>query len=82
MDQHSIRDMREEALLSGRGAKSLVSVEPDMKLQEVVETLFNKKCSMAPIVTVDSESGRVGWPLRLFWSLWFFPPLNLDPCHY
>ncbi|CAD7699648.1 unnamed protein product [Ostreobium quekettii] len=59
MDRHSIRDMREEMAHKCPGVKSLVYVEPDMKLQEVVQTLFSKKCSMAPIVTVDTESGQI-----------------------
>lgn len=59
MDLHSIRTVREEARLQGRAIKELVYVEPEFKLQQVIDTLLEKKCSMAPIVTVDQDTERV-----------------------
>lgn len=59
MDLHSIRTVREEARIQGRSIKELVYVEPEFKLQQVIDTLLDKKCSMAPIVTVDQDSERV-----------------------
>jgi hypothetical protein len=67
MDAHTIRGMREEAALQGRGPKSLVHVQPDDDLGKVVRRLFENKCSMAPILSCDpgglevSGAGQGSW---------------------
>lgn len=45
--------MREESTLEGRPPKPLVYVRTADKLATVVRTLFQHKCSMAPILTAD-----------------------------
>lgn len=59
MDRHSIRWMRDDGEDSGRPLKRFVYVEPDFKLQQVMSVLLDNRCSMAPIVTVDPDTGRV-----------------------
>jgi hypothetical protein len=49
--------MREESSLEGRPPKPLVFVRPSDSLARVVRTLFQHKCSMAPIL-----SGEPGQP--------------------
>eukprot|EP00775_Hariotina_reticulata_P003066 gene3066-3346_t len=63
MDAHTIRGMREECGLEGRTPKPLVYVRPQDNLAKVVRTLFDNKCSMAPILScdpADPPSGRPG----------------------
>lgn len=45
--------MREECVLEGRPPKPLIYVRTTDKLATVVRTLFENKCSMAPILTAD-----------------------------
>jgi hypothetical protein len=45
--------MREECTLEGRAPKPLVYVRTADKLATVVRTLFEHKCSMAPILSAD-----------------------------
>jgi hypothetical protein len=54
--------MREECALEGRPPKPLVYVRTTDKLATVVRTLFEHKCSMAPILTAD-PGDRPGSPL-------------------
>jgi hypothetical protein len=69
-----IRGMREESALEGRTPKPLVYVRPQDNLAKVVRTLFDNKCSMAPILSCDPAdpssgettagglgAGGVGW---------------------
>lgn len=63
MDQHTIRGLREQLAAEGRERRNLVSLSPADSLANVVKTLFDKHCSMAPILTVDdtdSESNFEG----------------------
>lgn len=48
-----IRGMREECCLEGRPPKPLVYVRPSDNLAKVVRTLFDHKCSMAPILSAE-----------------------------
>jgi len=45
--------MRDECTLEGRPPKPLIYVRTTDKLATVVRTLFENKCSMAPILTAD-----------------------------
>ncbi len=57
-NKYTCRGLREEAGLEGREPKQLVYARPDDDLLKVVGTLFQNKCSMAPILS--SESGASG----------------------
>lgn len=50
MDQHTIRGLREELISEGRPPKRLVHVSPADSLAQVVQTLFENHCSMAPVI--------------------------------
>lgn len=53
MDSLTIQDMREQSTADGRPPKQLVYVRPDDSMQEVIQQLFDNRCSMAPVVTSD-----------------------------
>jgi hypothetical protein len=57
-----IRAMREECALEGRPPKPLIYVRTADKLATVVRTLFEHKCSMAPILSAD-HGDNPGSPL-------------------
>ncbi len=46
-------------MLEGREPKPLVYVRPDDDLGQVVRTLSNNKCSLAPILTCDPGGPEV-----------------------
>jgi 5'-AMP-activated protein kinase regulatory gamma subunit len=50
MDQHTIRGLREEMTAEGRPPKGLVSVAPGNSLAQVVRTMYENHCSMAPVL--------------------------------
>jgi len=50
MDQHTIRGLREEMAAEGRPSKALVSVAPGNSLAQVVRTMYENHCSMAPVL--------------------------------
>ena len=50
MDQHTIRGLREEMTAEGRPPKLLVSVAPGNSLAQVVRTMYENHCSMAPVL--------------------------------
>ena len=50
MDQHTIRGLREELSAEGRPPKSLVHVSPKDSLAQVVRTMYDNHCSMAPVL--------------------------------
>lgn len=60
MDQHTIRGLREEMRKEGRPPKDLVYVTPADSLAVVVKTLFERHCSMAPVLHPGPESTADG----------------------
>jgi len=50
MDQHTIRGLREEMAAEGKPSKALVSVTPGNSLAQVVRTMYENHCSMAPVL--------------------------------
>ncbi|KAG7668620.1 hypothetical protein Ndes2526B_g03759 [Nannochloris sp. 'desiccata'] len=50
MDQHTIRGLREEMEAEGRPPKALVCVAPGNSLAQVVRTMYENHCSMAPVL--------------------------------
>jgi CBS domain-containing protein len=50
MDQHTIRGLREEMAAEGRPSKPLVCVAPGNSLAQVVRTMYENHCSMAPVL--------------------------------
>ena len=54
--------------MKGREPKQLVCARPDDDLLKVVGTLFQNKCSMAPILS--SESGASGQEVRTYQQLY------------
>ncbi|PSC74424.1 sucrose nonfermenting 4 [Micractinium conductrix] len=72
MDQHTIRSLREELEAEGvQPPRPLVAVHPNDSLSAVVRTLFERGCSMAPVLATNSKGGPVG--VRSAASL---PPLS------
>eukprot|EP00197_Chlamydomonas_leiostraca_P002761 CAMPEP_0202856964 /NCGR_PEP_ID=MMETSP1391-20130828/74_1 /ASSEMBLY_ACC=CAM_ASM_000867 /TAXON_ID=1034604 /ORGANISM="Chlamydomonas leiostraca, Strain SAG 11-49" /LENGTH=551 /DNA_ID=CAMNT_0049535697 /DNA_START=328 /DNA_END=1983 /DNA_ORIENTATION=+ len=65
MDAHTIRGLREEVTMEGRDPKPLVYVRPDDDLAKVVGTLFQNKCSMAPIMSTDPGGSEIPDVLHL-----------------
>ena len=59
MDHHTIRNLKQEvAQNGGHPSDRFVYVEPEATLEEVVQTLIEKRCAMAPIVAI--EENKVG----------------------
>lgn len=56
MDLHTIRGLREQLASEGREPRELVGVGPSDSLAYVVRTLFEKRCSMAPVLDGDAAS--------------------------
>lgn len=56
MDQHTIRGLREELTKEGAKPKDIITVSCTDSLQMVVDTLFNNRCNMAPIVTGTKDA--------------------------
>eukprot|EP00210_Caulerpa_lentillifera_P000334 g327.t1 len=56
MDRHTIRNLKQTALENGSRNQSLVSVEPEWNLLEIVKTLIEKNCSMVPIVSRETNN--------------------------
>ena len=55
MDQHTIRGLREELAGEGRPPKSLVFVTPKNTLAQVVRTMYEQHCSMAPVLASEED---------------------------
>ncbi len=55
MDAHTIRNMREQSIADGQPPKALVSLNPTDPLKAVIDKLFQKRCSMAPVLTLDAH---------------------------
>ena len=55
MDAHTIRNMREQSIADGQPPKALVSLNPTDPLKAVIDKLFQNRCSMAPVLTLDAH---------------------------
>jgi len=56
MDRHTIRNLKQEANDNGsHQADRFVYIEPEATLEDVVNTLIDKRCSTAPIVAIEAR---------------------------
>lgn len=59
MDHHTIRNLKQQvAQNGGHSSDRFVYVEPEASLEKVVQTLIEKRCAMAPIVSVEDNKVR------------------------